>query len=116
MTRCLSSAAVSVLETSVWPAGPGECFTLRLWREVCWGAAALLAPTLTERWVVTCSNSSSCHVELSSGSGSRSEVCAGGGRERSPGSEFEICEDVHLKWNQRIRMGNSCLRPQEDES
>lgn len=77
MTRCLSSAAVSVLETTVWPAGRGRgrrgggVFHTPSAEGGVLGAAAPLAPTLTERCVVTCSNSSSRHVELSIGSGSR---------------------------------------------
>ena len=57
MTRCLSSAAVSVLETTVWPAGRGRgrqgggVFHTPSAEGGVLGAAAPLAPTLTERWL-----------------------------------------------------------------
>ena len=53
MTRCLSSAAVSVLETTVWPAGRGRgrrgggVFHTPSAEGGVLGAAAPLAPTLT---------------------------------------------------------------------
>ena len=115
ITRCLSSAAVSVLGTAAWWAGPGACFALCLWTGVSRGAAAVLALTLTGRGVVTCLNSAAAALNWAVGVAAGSEVGGGGGGERPPTSELETCKDVHLKWNQRIRMRNSCLRPQEDD-